>query len=345
MNNLVTKKEVAILYSQASLRASFIEKRREEHDKLGEKVRLLLRNLGYAYDYVSYEELAAGELLARGYRALILCDACAMSDAEIAGVKAFADGGGSIISEGMPAVREANCRKRAKSPLSELFSPGAKHVLFGEIDTRYLKAIKYPRQKENAPVVKMERDRYGAALERAGASVTRLAVVDEETSQEAVNLQVFPKADRAGNLMWGVVASNIENPRDARFGFPKKAWTYDLVSGRSYGEVKELRLPLGKGVPYAFVQLPQEFRLSKPKVDGGKIEISANFAVDAVVRLRLFRPDGSEAEEYACNILLKQGRAAHEIPFALSDPEGKWKLKLASVFGPNTVEAELHRHP
>jgi len=333
VNNLVAKHEVAILYSQASLRAAFIENRRNEHDQLEEKVRRLLRNLGYSYDYVSYEELAAGGLAAGGYRALVLADAVAMSDAEIAGVKAFAAGGGTVIAEGMPATRRSNCRVRTVAPLAGLFVNGSRHALFSSIDVRYLKAVKYPAKPENAPVVEMERKRYGDALVRAGVSTTRLDIVDDDTALPIVNVETFAKSDVAGHPMWGVLASHDEKPRDVRFTFPKKGWVYDLVSGRSYGEVEKLRLPLAMGIPYAFVQFGENVDLKQPVVNGSRIDAAYSRAVDGVVRVEVFRPDGSEAYCYAKNVLLKKGKGSYVIPFAPSDPRGKWKVRVSSVFG------------
>ena len=342
VNNLNTRHDVAILYSQASLRAAFIENRREEHDMLEEKVRRLMQNLGYAYDYVSYDQLADGEAASRRYKALVLADALAMSDAEAAGVKAFAAAGGTVIVEGMPATRHANCRKRTSSPLANL-SSDPRHALFRKIDVGYLKAIDYPDKPENAPVVEMERVRYGTALARAGVQEGRLEIVDEATGKSVANAMVYPKVDGSGNNTWCVLASPSGKARDVKFVFPKSAWTYDLVSGREYGLVKELRLPLRHGTPYAFAQYAEKVALAGPKVEGAKISIAYTAPVDGAVRVEVFRPDGTEAWCYAKNVLVKGGRAVYEIPFALSDPAGKWRIRISSIFGGETREIELNK--
>ena len=342
VNNLVTKHEVAILYSQASLRAAFIENRREEHDKLEEKMRQIMMNLGFAYDYISYEQLEKGVAKERGYKALILADALAMSDAEVDAVKAFAAAGGTVIADGMPATRRENCRPRGEPPLAKLFN-GGRHTLFPKIDVRYLKAIEFPARAENAAKVAEERSRYETALARAGASTMRLGIVDLDAAKPVVNVNVYPKSDRAGNPVWCVLAPNIEKTRDARFVFPKAAWTYDLVSGRAYGRVRELHLPLGRGTPYAFAQHGDEVALLEPSVDGARISVGYSAPVDGAARLAVFRPDGSEAECYAKNLLMKGGKASHEIPFALSDPKGAWKVRVTSIFGNEHRECTLAR--
>ena len=343
VQNLQARHEIAILYSQPSLRAAFIENRRKEHDNLEEKVRQLLMNLGYAYDYVSYDELAYGVAAARGYKTFILADALAMSDAEVAAVQAFAAGGGTVIAEGVPATRRANCRPRDASPLAPLFASSTRHVLFPDIDVRYLEAIKFPAKPENAKVVAAERGRYLSALERAGIVADRLGIADEDAGAEVVNARIHPKADAAGNRTWCILAPADEKERNATFTFPETAWTYDLVSGRAYGRVGKLRLPLRQGTPFAFAQYKDAVKLAKPTVEGNCVTVSFSTPVDGAVRLEVTRPDGSPAECYAKNILVKGGRAMHEIPFAPSDPSGVWRVRLTSVFGNDAREVALER--
>ena len=343
VQNLRTRHDIAILYSQPSLRAAFIENRRKEHDNLEEKVRQLLMNLGYAYDYVSYEELADGVASSRGYRALVLADALAMSDAEVAAVQAFAAGGGTVIAEGVPATRRANCRPRDASPLAPLFASSTRHALFPDLDVRYLEAVKFPAKPENAKIVDAERGRYISALERAGIVADRIGIVDEETGAEVVNARIHPKADAAGNRTWCILAPSDEKERNASFTFPETAWTYDLVSGRAYGRVDKLRLPLRQGSPFAFAQYKDEVKLIEPVVTGPRVTVAFSAPVDGAVRLEVERPDGSPADCYAKNILVKDGRATHEIPFAPSDPQGRWRVRLTSVFGNESHELTLER--
>lgn len=338
VGNLSPKSRVAVLYSQASLRAAFIEKRREEHDGVEEKMRMVLRNLGCAYDYISYDELASGVLSRRGYRVLMLADAVAMSDAEIDAVRAFAAQGGTVVAEGMPAVRMSNCRARRSSPLADLFSGGGRHTLFPKNDIRYLKAIQHLDRKENSLIVANERTRYCNALAGGGVFAPKLSILDEETSEPVMNVEIFTKSDGAGNQVWCVLAPYFETPREVLVRFPKKAWTYDLVSGRIYGKTDSLRLPLGLGVPYAFVQLPEKVELAPPSVSGARVSVAYTAPVDGAVYIEVFRPDGSQAYCYAKSLQLSGGAGAYEIPFALSDPRGRWKVRVSSIFGRSSRE-------
>jgi len=264
-----------------------------------------------------------------------------MSDGEVEGVTAFAAFGGLVVAEGMPAVRQANCRPRGSSPLAPLFAKGMRHVLFPKIDIGYLKAIRYPDKPENANVVAAELRRWESVLVGAGASTTRLGIKDLDRGRQVANVDVYAKADRSGNPVWGVIGTDIENAKDVRFTFPRKAWTYDLVSGRACGCVEDLHLPLGIGTPYAFAQLPDEVKIKRLDADGARISVEYSAAVDGAVRITVIRPDGTEAWCYAKNLLIKGGKATHEIPFALSDPKGTWKVRATSIFGGEVRESKI----
>ena len=328
--NLKTRPEVAVLYSQPSIRAAFIEKRREESDKLQEKVRQLLFHLGVSFDYVSGEQLVRGELTRLGFRALLLADAAALSDAEIAAVRAFAAAGGRVIAEGVPATRRANCRKRPAPALGDLFGD-ARHLLVGKIDTAYLEAMKYPDKAANAAVLETEQRRLAAALGRDAGGV--LSVVSAADGKPVRNVAVFARSDRAGNPFWGVLAPE-GRARDVVFKFPKKGWVCDLVRGRDFGVVESLNLPLRRGMPFAFVQQAERPVPVTLSVKDATAEILNASAVDTVVRLRVFRPDGTEADCYAKNLTLRAGQTVrYVVPFARSDPKGQWKAELDSIFG------------
>ena len=342
INNLVSGRDVAILYSQASLRAAFIEKRREMHDLLEEKYRVLLRSLGCPYDYISYEQLERGVAVERGYRVLLLVDALAMSDAEIAAVLAFAEKGGTVVADGMPATRHANCRMRGSSPLAGLFR-SSRHRLYSEMDVSYLKAVEFPDRPENAVTVATWRNGLAEVLSRSGVSTGMPAVMDADSGAAVVNASIYPYSDRAGNPLWCVISPKADKMRSVRFVFPRKAWTCDLVSGRAYGVVSELQLPLGRGTPYAFAQFPGEIRLFKPAVDGARVSVAYDVPVDGAVHISVFRPDGTEARCYAKNLLVKGGRAVYEVPFALSDPCGTWTVRAESIFGGACASQVLFR--
>ena len=126
--------------------------------------------------------------------------------------------------------------------------------------------------------------------------------------------------------------------------FPKKGWVYDLVDGKAYGQTDSVQVVHGRGAPHAFALLPEPSGIASLRVDGNRVSIDCGSRADTVVRLRVFRPDGSEARCYAANLTAKGGRAEHEVPFAMSDPCGEWKVSAENVMDVKSRrEAKIRR--
>ena len=322
MDNLVFPREVALLHSQASFRCAFIEDRRKEQDAVLARYRTMLRNLGCAWDYVSYDQLAEGVVAARGYKTLLLVDAVAMGDAEIAGVRDFAAKGGSVIADGMPATHTWNCRRRDASPLAGIFS--GRNVLF-------------PREADAA----VERPRLAAALERAGIPTARFAVTEPDGTP-IPDAEIFYRTDRAGNPFFGILSSDLKT-RKVRYRFPREGLVFDLVDGKGYGKVSSVEAGWGQGVVHAFVVLDEPTGVGIASVEGAKVSFDCGSAVDTVLRVTVRRPDGSAADCYSKNVLARGGKASYELPFALSDPAGKWRVTATNVLSGEAASCTVER--
>jgi len=329
VNNLPGRRDVAVLYSQASIRAAFIENREKEHEALRMKYIAILRNLGFGFDFVSYEQLAAGRLLEVGYKVLVLPDSTALSDAEISAVRAFAAAGGNIVAEGRPAVREANCRPRSSGALDDLF-PGTRHTLFPEIDVRYGKALDDPLEAENAALIAAEQMRIEKAL---ALDTPRLAIEDARSGEQIRDAEIYVREGADGTLFYGIVSPEPKL-RDVFFRFPRKGHVYDLVRGGGHGEVATLAMPLGGGAPCAFevVQKPIRIECVEGSPDG-TVRLTYCEPCVSVALVRVRRPDGSEAECYRRKVIVRNSRAETHIPFSGSDPAGEWMVEAFDIHG------------
>jgi hypothetical protein len=345
LNNLLNKPPIAILYSQASIRAAFFENRMKDHNALREKYIALLRHLGYDFDFVSYEQLADGTFEKRAYKALILADACAMGDGEIAAVKRFAAKGGAVLAEGVPARREANCRPRKVSPLAECVTMLAETPEIG-----YLKALEYPGDEKNAAAIAAEQDR----LEKALATVVgapRLLIRDAVDGSRVRLVSVWPRVGRHGESIWCVTSNEKKGSRLVDFVFPKKGHLYDLVSGQKIGQGDRFRLPLSKGRAYAFELLDTEPKMAV-SANGADVRIRYGErgtgngepgTVDTVVRVKVFDPSGAEVWYYSRKVVVKDGQATMTIPFAKSDAKGAWRIEATDVLTGESRVVELTR--
>ena len=337
LNNLLIKPQIAILYSQASIRASFFEGRPKEHSALREKYIALLRHLGFDFDFVSYEQLADGTFEKRGYKALILAEASAMSDGEVAAVKRFAANGGVVLAEGMPAVREGNCRPRAASPLA-----GCVTILAEKPGTEYLKALAYPADAKNAAAIAAEQDRLEKALVDARFA-RRIEIRDAVDGSRVRLASVWPRVGRHGEHVWCVASDAKSASRLVDFVFPKKGFLYDLVSGKEIGHGDRFRLPLSAGRPYAFEMLDAKPTPLALSVDGSKVSVATSPFAGTVVRVAVYDPSGAEAWYYTRKLVVADGRAAMEIPFAKSDAKGAWRVVATDVLTGESRTAEVAR--
>ena len=326
MHHLAMKPQVAILYSQASIRAAFFENRMKDHNALREKYIRLMHHLGLAFDFVSYEQLEDGTFERRGYKALILADACAMGEGEIATVKRFVAQGGCVLAEGVPARREANCRPRRDSPLA-----GCVKMLADKPDIGYMKALDYPADAKNAEAIAAEQDRLEATLRDAGVNAPRIAITDAVDGARVRLVSVWPREGRHGELFWGVISDEkAGKSRLVDVTFPKKGYLYDLASGKGLGFGNRFRLPLSKGNPFAFELLDAE-----PKMDvaasGTEVTVTYTPSVDTVVQVKVFDPSGAEAWYYSQKVVVKDGAAKMTIPFAKSDARGEWRIEATDM--------------
>lgn len=127
---------VAVLYSPASFRTGWLLDRQAgaggdwslrlaEQELTGNAWRDALRqagsnlaHLGIAPQWLSPALLTGGALRREGLRALILPQALALSDAEVAEIRAFAAAGGLVLADIPPGGYDAHSRRRAVPPLA-----------------------------------------------------------------------------------------------------------------------------------------------------------------------------------------------------------------------------------
>ena len=321
INCLSLDHDIAILYSQASYRGAFIEERDKEHTELEERSRRLLRNLGVSFDYIPYDRVAREGV--GDYKALILVDANAMSDREVEQVKAFAAKGGCVLAVREPARRDYNCRVRAK-PAFDGFFDGRRKVLL---------APGRDPEDDRAPL-RTALNGFGIATDTLKVAARKGGFVEDAS--------VFAKHDRRGNRFWGVVAQDFE-PRTARVTFPKAGYVCDLVTGKSYGRCASVDVTWGKGFPHAFLLLDEPTGIKVASVKGTAVSFDCGSSVDTVLRVTVKRPDGTAAECYAKNVLARDGKASYELPFALSDPAGKWLVTATNVLSGDTASCDVVR--
>ncbi len=137
--------EIAVHHSQASVRAHWFMGTIAEGGKwvdrssgntenvegdiifhLRDSVARLIEDLGLQYRFLAYDAVAKGALQSDGFKVMILPHSMAMSRAECDAVRAFAEAGGVVIADALPAVMDEHCRLLPKGGLDDFFGVSRK---------------------------------------------------------------------------------------------------------------------------------------------------------------------------------------------------------------------------
>lgn len=129
---------IAIYYSQPSIQAHWMldskgddktwPKRLTSHELTNSSIirdneawRKLVEDLGFQYNFVSYEQVKEGELLKGAYKALIMPKTICLSDKEAEEITKFVQQGGLLIADYQTALMDEHGKSRPKGRLDDLF--------------------------------------------------------------------------------------------------------------------------------------------------------------------------------------------------------------------------------
>lgn len=341
INNLKAPAKIAILYSQPSIRAAFINKQREEHSKLREKYIDLCRNTGVNFNFISYEQLANGILAKSGYKVLILPNSAALSKEEISAIRNFAMQKNVVMAEGNIATMDEHCRPFEKNSLSDIFD-NERCFLNKEIDLDYNGALLYPNSGKNIKIIKKQQLSFLNYLKKVG--IKPLVLIIKNGGEQVMSADLYQRKD-SENCSYISVITKDPKPEQVTFKFPKKAYIYELRAGKKYGYTDSVKLFLSSSKVYVFALLEKEVGgLSvdiKQNNNLFNIDINIENGVDSVVNMQVVDPLGKTIDHYMQNIILKNGKAECTLPFALNDKKGTWRLKFKDVVTGQTLTKSI----
>ncbi len=84
-----------------------------------------LSDLGFSYEFVSYDQVAKDGLDPTRLRVFVLPLSLAMSSNEVHAIEAFVRAGGIVVADGAPGLMDEHCAWRPQGMLNELFGIGA----------------------------------------------------------------------------------------------------------------------------------------------------------------------------------------------------------------------------
>ncbi len=319
-----------------------------------------LEDAGFQYRFVAYEEIEKNALQAGKYRALFMPRSVAISDAEAANITEFVKNGGVVIADAVPGAYTKTGAKRATSALTQLFptdAPGTATkfgqgyaVLTGE---EMLKG--YYQAHNGFDGWKT----FGKRWEKIADLLSKYAKLTPAVSVSAKAGEMPPTEvarfnadgiELVGLLRLPWLVDNAEYQATVRL--PKAAHLYDVRTGEYLGytdrcdRTVDYQAQLLAMSPYKVKSV--DVKPTGKAIAGKPLQFTAAVLPESgeasgrhVLRVTVIGPDGKELKWYAQNVVAPAGKGSFTIPFALSDPAGRYRLTVRDCMSGVSHRAQI----
>jgi len=126
------------------------------------------------------------------------------------------------------------------------------------------------------------------------------------------------------------------------FTLPQKAYVYNVRTGGLVGMTDRITADITPGIAQLYSIMPYQttgidIQIPKEVCQGGELAYKVSIKADSreiglhVFHVEVMAPDGKEVSCYADNMVASNGATNGVIPLCLSDPCGKWTLKVRDV--------------
>ena len=340
---------VGIHYSQSTIRVSYIRGGRGAADEFGNGGPLiaklgfynLLEELGYQYKFVAYAQVEDGELAGKGYKLMILPESLALSDKEVAQLKAWVEAGGVLLCDRWTGEYTDHGRKLETSALQTAFgidpkAPAEKKV--GKGTVIYL-ASDFPCRywhDRNPADVKPYWDRLKDVLKKAGLPEPRARMYAGESPARRTEIRYF----QLGQIRYHAIGAEVAG--SYRFVSAEPGYLYDMREGKAAGRTTAIEVKAEPEFPGLVAWSPYQIEAvqaaaDKATVAGGQsVKISAQVKAAEkpgthVLNFRVYGPEGQERRHYGNTLVAEGGAAALTFQTALNEAKGKWTVKVADL--------------
>jgi len=320
---------IAVHYSQASVHGNTLLRGRIDASQTG--FCRLLEDLGYQYGLLSSEQIERGGL--KGFRVLILPASVALRDREAAALRAFVAHGGALVADTLPGILDGHCRRL---PRSALDAERPRLQLLGD------EVAHYESQRKMGTAGPL-RATFSQTLTAAGVHPP-LQLVAAGRALEGCEVVRFQ--DRG--IEYLCLTSDQDyagaQPEHATVRLPRAAQVYDVRGRVDLGRQTQFAAQLTPGDPKIFALLPYAVRqvaVSAPTqsvvagttasfpvaLDLGGVEPAGRHCL----RVEFAGPDGKLRRHYSRNLLLDKLKGTACVDLALSDPPGRWQVRVTDV--------------
>lgn len=279
-----------------------------------------VEDLLYQFDFVAPAQVTAGKL--DGVKALIMPRILALSDAEVAKLKAFVAAGGRILADCMPGDYDELGVKRQANPFapSEVTVTGSN---FDDLSPDCKKTVLgFLRASGAAPV-----------LESEGA--------ERLPGREAIHL-----TDGA-NDVFAVLRMPLKSSDSATqtFRFPAKRHIYDMRAQKYVGFTDSVTAAVPNGEACLWAALPAKtgkLDVSAPAQVAAGTDLVADIALEGakgkgVFHVEVVPPSGECRFHMKRNLDATDGKARLVFRMAANDRTGTWTLRVTDVLTGTSV--------
>lgn len=361
---------IAVYYSPLAIHANTFYNRPLSAEQEFHGITQLLNDLGLQYDYVSYAQLTDGSFAKGGYRLLVLPLAEAMTEAEIAVVRAFHAQGGALLADFPPAIEDSHGRPWVTQPLTELFGtqPAGNELVMTRAETSDGSRVSLYTANGVAPtasrvfLANADWSRY-KALRRSPAGADLRRAYAEEVLRPWGIAPAVQVLSPTGEAMPDMQTCRFVQG-DAQFVFilpedfnatEERTWAtaiklpaghlYDMRQGRYLGKRDQLGLELRTCDPELLAVLPylvSGIQAEPPQVRatplGPQVEWQGRVTAEGgtvkdnhVVRIELKSPSGESLLPYRRLVWTKDGQFAYAVTLPLNAEPGSWTLVATDV--------------
>ena len=326
--------QVAILYSPASQRTHWLldnraggdawinrDAEREHEEETPTRLARahaarVLNQLGLQPQWLTQAQIAADALRTRGIRALLLPQAIALSAAEAASLRHFVRGGGLLLAEGPVGLFDDHSRRLA--------APALEGVAIGPLG--------------NASEV-------GKLLTARGIAAGFRLLATDGTPAPGVDVRVWTNG---GVTLLGLHTAAPTAVPDFDLALPRPAWIRDLAGGTAQ-RAGRLRLHLDPIRPTILAIMPTplpRLTLSATHDPGepGLAHIALatpSTAAAHAIRLEVRDPADHLVDAYSGNLILRGRTETWPLPFAASDPPGRWTIRATDLLSGASASAAV----
>jgi len=310
-----------------------------------------LEDAGLQYQYLSYDQVANGDLNRSTYKVLIMPRSRSVSDAECKTIRKFVQDGGVVIADVLPATHNGHGTLLPKSLLADLFpsdKPGVvnsigkgKTALIGETLTD---------SGNNAAAEASHWESQSDQSRKLADLLARTADIQPAVLVSSRKDAAMPPSEivrfRCGAIQFVGLLRNLlsyeSNVYPATIRFPSESHLYDVIQGKYLGTTREINDDLSYRVEL-YAMLPYRVRAVEIRgPDTCTAGMPASFAVKLipegnvgackhVIRVEVIAPDGRNLAHYAVNAVTEKGAAEMIIPWALNDQPGNYTVTARDV--------------